>query len=159
MNTVDEIFLSRVQDLCNESDIDIITLGNRLGYDFDTTTNLRRGRLISLKMLVDVANYFHIATDFLCRDTLEPNPASPNDISELLNDFVRFLQLQADELQKSADYSKESFDKAQKKADAAKKQADNALRVHDFFKQHLHNRLALIDAPPDCAIPKENLDE
>ena len=138
MNAADESFYVKLKGLCDDAGIDLITLGHRLGYDFNAITDLRRGRTVTLQTLVDIANYFHVTTDSLCSEVREPKPAAANEISVMLAEFVTFLQFHADDVQQSANYAKDTFEKTQKKADAAKKQADNAVKLQDYFNAYIH---------------------
>lgn len=91
------MFLERLLSLCSENGTDISNVLRSLGLSTSKGTAWRNGSIPNGDILLKLANYFHVSTDYLLGNTDDPRPAGqkeqpPIDGGELNEKDVRLIQ-------------------------------------------------------------------
>lgn len=69
------MFLERLLSLCSENGTDISNVLRSLGLSTSKGTAWRNGSIPNGDILLKLANYFHVSTDYLLGNTDDPKPA------------------------------------------------------------------------------------
>ena len=91
------MFLERLLSLCSENGTDISNVLRSLGLSTSKGTAWRNGSIPNGDILLKLANYFHVSTDYLLGNTDDPRPAGqkeqpPVDGGELSEKDIRLIQ-------------------------------------------------------------------
>lgn len=72
---MDSVFFTRIQALCNRDGIEISNVLKALGLSTSKGTAWKEGAIPKGDILLKLANYFHVSTDYLLGNTDDPTPA------------------------------------------------------------------------------------
>lgn len=73
------MFLERLLSLCSENGTDISNVLRSLGLSTSKGTAWRNGSIPNGEILLKLANYFHVSTDYLLGNTDDPRPAGEKE--------------------------------------------------------------------------------
>lgn len=73
------MFLERLLSLCSENGTDISNVLRALGLSTSKGTAWRNGSIPNGEILLKLASYFHVSTDYLLGNTDDPSPAGQKE--------------------------------------------------------------------------------
>lgn len=73
------MFLERLLSLCSENGTDISNVLRSLGLSTSKGTAWRNGSIPNGDILLKLANYFYVSTDYLLGNTDDPRPAGKKE--------------------------------------------------------------------------------
>lgn len=93
---MDNIFFTRLESLCSQNPVkDVSGLLKALDLSTSKGTAWRNGSIPKGDILLKIASYFHVSTDYLLGNTDDPTPAgqegSPTHGVELTDDELKLL--------------------------------------------------------------------
>lgn len=93
---MDTIFFARLEPLCSKNSVkDVSGLLKALDLSTSKGTAWRNGAIPKGDILLKIASYFHVSTDYLLGNTDDPTPAGQKENSthglELTDDELRLL--------------------------------------------------------------------
>ncbi|MDE6880195.1 MAG: hypothetical protein K2P20_02430 [Oscillospiraceae bacterium] len=74
------MFLERLLSLCSANGTDISNVLRSLGLSTSKGTAWRNGSIPNGEILLKLANYFHVSTDYLLGNTDDPRPAGAKEV-------------------------------------------------------------------------------
>ena len=122
-----EIFITRLKKCRAEVDVSQAALAKKLGVSTSTLGNYESGiRKPDLEMLVNIANFFNVSTDYLLGLTNDPTPAAQRQQERKL--------IQKNQLVDIIDYGEPLDDKD---LELLRLRADSALteRITELFRE------------------------
>ena len=92
---METVFYQRVKFLCAQKDVEISNVLKAIGLSTSKGTAWKDGAIPKGDILLVLANYFHVSTDYLLGNTNDPSPAGQKEsspkIGELTEDELRLL--------------------------------------------------------------------
>jgi len=90
------MFFDRLQSLCNRDNTDVSSVLKALGLSTSKGTAWKGGAIPKGDILLKLAHYFHVSTDYLLGNTDDPRPAgqketpTPERVRSISNEELKF---------------------------------------------------------------------
>lgn len=79
------MFFERLQILCSKNRTDVSNVLRALGLSTSKGTAWRKGSIPNGEILLKLANYFHVSTDYLLGNTDDPRPVGEQERPVLMH--------------------------------------------------------------------------
>lgn len=83
------MFFQRFESLCIKGGSDVSNTLRALGLSTSKGTAWRKGSVPNGEILLKIASYFHVSTDYLLGNTDDPTPAEQKETSPVVSDEER----------------------------------------------------------------------